>query len=122
MTTNEGTPSFVMITPVQQADADAGEEREHQRRASGEHVVVVGEGQQGDEHARHAADEADRQVDLPQQQHEDDPHADGREGGRLDDEVDEVAGGEEVRVLRLEDDRDDDQPDDDRQRAELAGP
>jgi hypothetical protein len=93
---------------VQQADADAGAESQHQRRAGGEHVVVVGERQQGDDHARHAADEADREVDLPQQQHEDDPHADGRERGRLDDEVDEVPGGEKVRVLRLEDDRDDD--------------
>ena len=42
-------------------------------------------------------------------------------GGHLDDEVDEVGGGEEVAVLRLEDDRDDDQAEDDRQRAELAG-
>ena len=41
--------------------------------------------------------------------------------GHLDDEVDEVARGEELVVLRLEEDRDDDQADDDRQRAEVAG-
>src|SRR5690242_19269009 len=38
----------------------------------------------------------------------------------MDDEVDEVAGRQELAVLRLEDDRDEDQADDDRQRAELA--
>src|SRR3954452_1739122 len=131
VTTKDGTPSFVMITPCSRpmpmpaarASTSAGPAANTLwlPGAGSEHVVLVGEGQQRDDPPRHTADVADRQVDLAQQQHEDDPHADGREGGRLDDEVDEVASGEEVRVLRLEDDPDDDQADDDRQRAQLAG-
>src|SRR5207302_7126 len=63
---------------------------------------------------------ADRQVDLAQQQ--DQHHADGdrAHGGDLEDQVREVAGGEKVRVQRLEDDGDQEQRGDDRQRADLA--
>ena len=67
-----------------------------------------------------AADRADvghRQVDLADQQHEHD--ADGDRGDRrhLQEQVGEVALGEEGVVEHAEHDGDDDQPDDDRQRA-----
>ena len=90
-------------------------------RRDGADLVAVGEQQQRASDAGHAADVADRQVDLPQQQDEDDAHADRRVGRGLDDQVDEVPRRQEVRSFwRLEDDRDDDQADDDRQRAEVA--
>ena len=57
---------------------------------------------------------------LAEQQDEDDPYPEDGVRRRLDDQIDEVPRREEVRVLALEDDRDDDQADDDRQRAELA--
>ena len=83
--------------------------------------MVVGEGQQGDEHARHAADEADRQVDLAQQQHEDDPMTMVAKAAAWTIRLTKLPAVRKF-VLRLEDDRDDDQADDDRQRAEVAGP
>ena len=122
VTTNDGTPTFVMISPCRTPMARPASERDDHRRAGARtRCGCRGRSAARSMHARHAADEADRQVDLPQQQDEDDPHADRRDRRRLDDEVDEVPRGQEVRVLALEDDRDDDQADDDRQRAEVAG-
>ena len=71
--------------------------------------------------AADAGDEPDRQVDLAEQQHEDLGHRQQHEHGSLDEQVDEVAGGQELRVEGLEDDRDEHQADDDRQDAALAG-
>jgi hypothetical protein len=104
---------------VKDADRGPGAERREDRDGC-RHLVAVGQEQQRRDDTGHAADVADREVDLPQEQDEDDAHADDRVGGHLHDEVDEVAGGEELVVLRLEDDRDDDQADEDRQRAEVA--
>jgi hypothetical protein len=70
--------------------------------------------------ARASADVADRQVDLAQQQHEYDPGPDDHDRRHLRDQVHEVARGEEVRVARLEVDRDHDDPDHDRERSELT--
>ena len=72
--------------------------------------------------AADAAHEADRQVDLAEQQGEDLAHGQQHEDRALDQQVDQVAGGEEVRVQGLEDDRDEEQADDDRQHAALAAP
>ena len=119
VTTNEGIPILVMISPCrvpiampEQSASDDGHDRAH--------LVAVGDQQHGGDHAGHTGHVAHRQVDLAQQQHEHDAHGDRGDRGRLDDQVDEVAGGEEAVVLGLEDDRDDDQAEDDRQRAELA--
>ena len=48
------------------------------------------------------------------------PMASRLKTARLDEQVDEVAGGEELRVERLEEDRDEEQPADDGQDAALA--
>ena len=53
-------------------------------------------------------DVADREVDLPEQQHEDDAVGEHRRAGHLDDDVAEVVGGEEVRRLEAEEDDDGD--------------
>src|SRR6185503_15346105 len=86
VTTNEGTPIFVMIRPWPIPMASPT------RRA----------------------------MKIAEQQDEHDPHPDDGDRGHLDDEVDEVPRRQELAVLGLEDDRDQDQPDDDRQRAEVA--
>jgi hypothetical protein len=75
--------------------------------------------QAGEDHRRGRADVADGQVDLAEQQDEDDPDRDRGQSGHLHDEVHEVARAQERRVLRLEDHRDEDKPDDDRQAAEV---
>ena len=121
VTTNDGMPTFVMSSPCSRPIAEAGARAPARSPTTVGSSLPSGEQQQRGEHAADAGDEADRQVDLAQQQHEDDAHGDDRVRRRLDDQVDEVAGGQEAVVLRLEDDRDEDQADDDRQRAELAG-
>ena len=119
VTTNEGIPIFVMISPWKVPIAMPEPSASAIAIGCGD-LVAVGNQQDGCDHARHTRDIADRQVDLAEQQHEHDPHRDRRVGRRLHDQVDEVAGGEEAVVLALEDDRDDDQAEDDRQRSELA--
>ena len=119
VTTNDGMPTLAnrmpWKAPIAAPAASAATMRDH-----GRHLVAVGDQEDGDDHARHARHVADRQVDLAEQQHEDDAHGDRGVGRRLHDQVHEVRGREEAVVLRLEDDRDDDQPEDDRERAELA--
>ncbi len=68
------------------------------------------------------ADERNRQVDLADQQDEHHADGDGGDGGHLQEQVGEVALGEEGVVERAEDDGDDDQTHDDRQRTQLTGP
>ena len=68
-----------------------------------------------------ALDVGHRQVDLADEQHEHHADGDGGDGRHLQQQVGEVALGEERVVEQAEHDGDDDQPDDDRQRAELAG-
>ena len=74
-----------------------------------------------DDHPRDARDEADREVDLAQEQNEDDADRDRRHAGHLGHEVREVAGAQIVVVLQIEEQDDPDQPEDDRQRADVAG-
>src|SRR4051794_34651701 len=107
--------------PLEDPDREARGERDEDRGPGAQLVVAVGDQEQRRRHAGDAADVADGQVDLAQQQDEDDPHPDDGDRRHLDDEVDEVPRGQEPVVLGLEDDRDQEQADDDRQRAELAG-
>ena len=75
----------------------------------------------GHDHAAEPRDEPDREVDLPEQQDEDLAHREQAEDGGLQEQVDEVAGGQEFRVEGLEENRDQEQPRDDRQDPGLAG-
>ena len=120
VTTNDGTPILVMIRPCSVPIPRPAREHDHDRQRRRQ-LVAVGREQQRGEHAADAGHEADREVDLAEQQGERDAHGDHRVRRRLDDQVDEVPRREEAVVLGLEDDRDDDQADDDRQRAEVAG-
>src|ERR1035437_2849290 len=102
--------------PVEEADertrADPGENR---HRAT--HPVLDGE-HRGDRRAE-AADAADREVDLAEQENQHHPDRNDTHRRDLGHEVGEIEGGEEVGVLHLEDDRDQDQPEQHRQGAEL---
>ncbi len=68
-----------------------------------------------------AAQVADREVDLAEEQHEDDAVRDHRHPGHLQDDVHEVPGGEEVRRGEAEVRDDQDLAEDDREHAEVAG-
>jgi hypothetical protein len=72
--------------------------------------------------ARKAGDEAGRQVDLAEQQREHLRQGEDHEDRALHEQVHDVAGGQELRVQRLEDDGDDDHADEHREDAALAGP
>ena len=84
-------------------------------------LVPVRESQLRDDDARDAADVADREVDLADQEDEDDAVGEQRHAGHLRDDVAEVAGAEEVVGLEREEDDDDDEPDEHRPAAEVAG-
>ena len=75
----------------------------------------------GHDHPAEAGDESDREVDLAEEQDEDLPHRQQAEDRSLDEQVDEVAGGQELVVEGLEQDRDQDHPRDDGQDSALAG-
>ena len=119
VTTNDGRPSRVMIvpcsTPIAAQTTSATADRRPPRpvrttRLTSSAVIDAAD----------ARDEADRQVDLAEQQGEDLAHRQQHVRRALDQQVDEVAGGQEVRVERLEQDRDQQQTGDDRQHAALA--
>ena len=119
VTTNEGRPILVMIVPWRipipaQARSAAGDRRPPRPPVSRAREV-------GHDHAAEAGDEPDREVDLPEQQDEDLAHREQAEDRSLDEQVDEVAGGQELRVEGLEEDGDQDQSRDDRQDPALAG-
>ena len=104
---------------LEDADPGAGEQRGGDRgppRPAVRRACEVGH-----DHPAEAGDEPDREVDLAEQQDEDLAHREQAEDRGLDEQVDEVAGGQELRVERLEEDRDQDQPRDDRQDPALAG-
>ncbi len=82
-------------------------------------AVRRGEEGQGDGGAD-PGHEADREVDLTQNQREGLAQAQRHEKGGLHQQVDDVAGREELGLLDLEDDDDEDQPEDDRERPALA--
>src|SRR5262249_43321212 len=69
----------------------------------------------GQHDAAESGNEPDRQVDLTEQQREDLSHRQHADQRGLDEQVHEVGGGEEMRVLRLKDDRDEQEPGDHRQ-------
>ena len=106
--------------PLKRSDRDADEDGEQDRDHTRELVRAPGQLQLGDGDAGEAADEADGEVDLTEQQDEDDPERDRRGSGRLDDQVVEVRGADEVRVLGVEEHRDQRDRDDDRRRSDLA--
>ena len=120
VTTNDGTPTFVMISAVQQADAEAARAaRCRSRRAAGSSLPSGSSSSAVSTPPTPDTKPIDRSI-SPSSSTKVTPMAITAYGRGLDDQVDEVARGEEAVVLRLEDDRDDDQADDDRQRAELA--
>ena len=119
MTTNEGSPIRVMIVPWSrpipaQASRAAG-------IAPVPRPTVSRACEVGHDHAAEAGDETDREVDLAEQQDEDLAHREQAEDRGLDEQVDEVARGQEFRVEGLEENRDQEQPRDDRQDPALAG-
>ena len=82
---------------------------------------AVGRGEQGQgDGGADAGHESDREVDLTQNQGEGLAQAQRHEECRLHQQVDDVAGREEVGLLDLEDDDDCDQAEDDRQGPALA--
>ena len=102
---------------LQQADRGAhGETREDRRPRAPARLDREGRGDGGGE----AADGADGEIDLAQQQHEHDPDRDRADGGDLEREVGEVDRGEEAVVGDREDRPDDDEHEHDAQRAEIA--
>ena len=78
--------------------------------------------QLGNDDARDAADVADREVDLADQEHEDDADRDDGHARHLLDQVREVDRAEEDAGLRGEEDGDRDQADDHRQAADFTCP
>ena len=100
VTTNEGTPKRLKRkpwrTPIAMPDRDRGGDRQ-----VGVPAVLDVE----DRHHRRgeAADRADREVDLAEQQHVDDADRDQADRGDLQHQVGQVLGREEAVVLELED-------------------
>ena len=97
MTTNDGTPMSATNepcrTPITAPATSAARDRDQPR-------VVVARARQlqlGDDDAGDAADVADREVDLADQEHEDDADRDHGRPGHLHDQVVEVDRGEEDR-------------------------
>ena len=119
VTTNDGIPIRVMMSPcsVPIAAPRRARDEEADRRGSS---LPSGVSRIAVEHTGDTRDVADREVDLAEQEDADDAHGDVANGRGLDDEVDEVARRSGSGRLDLEDDRDEDQADDDRQRAEVA--
>ncbi len=82
---------------------------------------AVGRGEEGQgDGGADAGHEADREVDLTQNQGEGLAQAQEHEEGGLDQEVDDVAGREELGLLDLEDDDDEDEAEQNRQRPALT--
>ena len=113
MTTNEGRPIRVMIVPWRMPIP--AQARSAARIARPPRPAVGRAREVGHDHPAEAGDEPDREVDLAEEQDEDLAHREQAEDGGLDEQVDEVAGGQEFRVEGLEEDRDQDQPRDDGQ-------
>ena len=106
---------------LERADQRACADRERDREQARELVRAARQRQLGDDDARDAADVADREVDLADQEHEDDAVGEHRHAGHLRDDVGEVARGEEVVGLEREEEDDQRQADQDGPAAEVAG-
>ena len=74
MTTNDGTPTLATIVPwAAPIDAPRRDDRERPIATSpGQLVAAAGQLELGDRHRREAAQVADREVDLAEQEDEDD--------------------------------------------------
>ena len=73
-------------------------------------------------HGAEPAQVADREIDLPEQEHEDDAEGEHAGARHLDDDVVEVVGGEEDRRLDGEEEDDQHEAEDDREDSEVARP
>ena len=113
MTTNDGSPIWVMIEALEQPDRRADEQGEAD--CSPPRPAVRGPRRSAMVTAAHPGDVADREIDLAEEQDEHLAHPEQHEHRRLDEQVYEVARGQEVRVQRLEQDRDQEEPADDGQ-------
>ena len=120
VTTNDGTPTLATIVPWPSADQAGDEDRE----GDGDHPRIVvrapGQLELGHREGGDAAEVADREVDLPEEEDEDDAVGEHRHARHLDDEVDEVGRREEVRRGEAEEGDDRHLADQDRQDAEVA--
>ena len=101
--------------------ADRGGDEEGHDDGRGPRPVGALLDQLGHDNAPQAGNEARREVDLAQQEDEDLGHGQQHVHGALDEEVHQVAGREEVRVQRLEEDGDDQEAADDGQDPGVAG-
>ena len=106
--------------PLNQSDHDAGQDCERQCDETGVFVAGARLHELGDGDARETAHEADREVDLADQEDEDDAERDHGRACHLSDQVLEVDRAEEEARLRLEEERDRNDPDDHRQAADVA--
>ena len=104
VTTNDGTPAFVITSAWTKPIAVVTRSANDDRRPPGP-ARVVGTQEQRHHDAADRADEGDREVDLADQEHEDDADRDRRDRRHLQQEVREVALGEERVVEQAEDDR-----------------
>ncbi len=117
MTTNEGSRSRMTSVPQTAPIAAVAAMPPRMATHHGSPWVVEQDGRDGAADAGHVAD---RQVDLPEHQHPDLGHAQQDEHRALDQEVDQVPGGQEDRVLDLEDDDEEDEAAEDGEHAALA--
>ena len=104
-------------------EPDHGDDRETEQDREPPRVVVRRRGQLelGDRDGRDTAHVRDREIDLPEQEHEDDPERDHGRSRHLEDDVHEVGRREEVRRGEREVGDDRDLAEDDRQDAEISG-
>ena len=105
---------------MQGADPRGGEKGDRDCRRPGPVGALLDE--LGHDDAAQAGDVARREVDLAQQQDPDLGHGQQHVHRALDEEVDQVAGREEVRVQRLEQDGDEQEAADDGQGAGIPRP
>ena len=111
VTTNAGTPISATIEPWNAPISAQARDRERDREHAAVLVGAAGQRELGDDDARDAADVADREVDLADQEHEHDAVGEHRHAGHLRDDVGEVARREEVVGLEREEDHDQRQAD-----------
>src|SRR5207302_1046186 len=105
---------------VQGADPGGAEKGDDDGGAHGPAGALLDE--LGHDDAADAGDEPGGEVDLAQQQDEDLGHGQQHVDRALDEEVDQVASGQEFRVQGLEQDGDDEKSANDREGAGVSAP
>ena len=114
MTTNDGTPTRATIEPcpkpITRTNGDAGQHRQQPVDL----VPAAGPLELGNCDGADPGHVADREIDLPEQEDEDDAEGEHRRPGHLDEDVGEVDRGEEVRRLEAEEGDDEDEAEDER--------